>query len=279
MSQTFNGQPGGMIASLLPQQQQMVYGLDGTAYPSADAARAAGVFDFRYAPPMPQVPTSMPAAMPMAQAEGLPFAMPAARGSFNPLALRGSGLLSDLPAGAESTAPKYPQAWNVPDYFAPAAVQAYQMAGGGRTSSPTLSSNPGWDRMSSAEKAAFYRDNPTLAAITQMGQDFFGTTKLGLMQAALTPDFVADQRTISRGYDPFSSDPTSADSVAAALSRAGYSDLGGYNDSAPDMSDFRSSSGSGGSGGSGGGGNWSSSSNYSGGNRFTRSDVGSGDSI
>ena len=129
MSQTFSGE-GGMIASLLPQQQQMVYGLDGTAYPSADAARAAGVFDFRYAPPMAPVPTSMPAAMPIAQPEGLPFAMPAARGSFNPMALRGSGLLSETGSAVlPNNVPMYENTWKVPDYLAPARVQAMQAAG------------------------------------------------------------------------------------------------------------------------------------------------------
>jgi hypothetical protein len=130
MSQTFNGQSGGMIASLLPQQQQMVYGLDGTAYPSADAARAAGVFDFRYAPPMAPVPSAMPSAMPMAQAEGLPFSMPAARGSFNPLALRGSGLLTEAGSAVlPNNVPMYENTWKVPDYLAPARVQAMQAAG------------------------------------------------------------------------------------------------------------------------------------------------------
>ena len=139
MSQTFNGQTGGMIASLLPQQQQMVYGLDGTAYPSADAARASGVFDFRYAPPMAAVPTAMPAAMPMATAEASPFVMPAARGSFNPAAMRGSGLLSDVGAGSGlisggaglmGDVPMYGRTWNVPDYLAPARVQAMQASAG-----------------------------------------------------------------------------------------------------------------------------------------------------
>jgi hypothetical protein len=134
MSQTFNGQSGGMIASLLPSvmpQQQMVYGLDGTAYPSADAARAAGVFDFRYAPPMAPVPTSMPAAMPMAQPAGLPFAMPAARGSFNPMALRGSGLLSETGSAVlPNNVPMYENTWKVPDYLAPARVQAAQASAG-----------------------------------------------------------------------------------------------------------------------------------------------------
>jgi hypothetical protein len=126
MSQTFSGE-GGMVASLLPQQQQMVYGLDGTAYPSADAARAAGVFDFRYAPPMAPVPT----AMQMAPVDGLPFNVPAARGSFNPLALRGSGLLTEAGSAVlPNNVPMYENTWKVPDYLAPARVQAAQASAG-----------------------------------------------------------------------------------------------------------------------------------------------------
>jgi hypothetical protein len=261
MSQTFNGQTGGMIASLLPQQQQMVYGLDGTAYPSADAARASGVFDFRYAPPMAAVPTAMPAAMPMATAEASPFVMPAARGSFNPAAMRGSGLLSDVGAGSglisggsmsPSNVPMYGRTWNVPDYLAPASVQRSQamglmgnIGGGGSDYSDP---NPGWTNMSDAEKAAYYAENPTMGAITRAGQTAFGYAfpAFAAAQEYMSPGFAADQRTIASGYDPTNSDPFSADSVASDLSRAGYSDLGGYDDSAPDMSGFDTGGGDGG---------------------------------
>jgi hypothetical protein len=131
MSQTFSGE-GGMVASLLPQQQ-MVYGLDGTAYPSADAARAAGVFDFRYAPPMAAAPVAMPVATSandVTDWASLPFAPPTPRGSFNPMALRGSGLLSETGSAVlPNNVPMYENTWKVPDYLAPARVQAMQAAG------------------------------------------------------------------------------------------------------------------------------------------------------
>jgi hypothetical protein len=213
MSQTFNGESGGMITSLLPQQQQMVYGLDGTAYPSADAARAAGVFDFRYAPPMAPVPT----AMPMAPVEGLPFNVPAARGSFNPLALRGSGLLSDVGAGSglisggsmsPSNVPMYGRTWSVPDYLAPASVQRSQAMGlmgnvGGGGSDYT-DPNPEWTGMSDAAKAAYYAENPTMAAITRAGQTAFGYAfpAFAAAQEYMAPDFVRNQEMIAMGLNP-----------------------------------------------------------------------------
>jgi hypothetical protein len=97
--------------------------------------------------------------------------------------------------------------------------------------------NPGWTNMSDAEKAAYYAENPTMGSITRAGQTVFGYTPLGLLQSTFAPDFVADQRTIASGYDPTNSDPFSADSVATELSRAGYSDLGGYGEGNTSTSD------------------------------------------
>jgi hypothetical protein len=108
--------------------------------------------------------------------------------------------------------------------------------------------NSAWSQMSPAEQAAYYAENPTMAAITRAGQKAFSYTMPGLLQSTFAPDFVADQRTIASGYDPTNSDPFSADSVASELSRAGYSDLGGYNDSAPDMSGFDTGGGDSGGG-------------------------------
>jgi len=69
------------------------------------------------------------------------------------------------------------------------------------------SSNPGWDALSNAEKAAYYSDNPTMAAVTQFGQKAIGYAPFGVgmaMQAqqAMFPNFVADQTSIARGIDP-----------------------------------------------------------------------------
>ena len=76
-----------------------------------------------------------------------------------------------------------------------------QMMGGGSERSPS------WNDLSNAEKAAFYSENPTMAAITQFGQKAIGYAPFGVgmaMQAqkAMFPDFVRDQASIARGIDP-----------------------------------------------------------------------------
>jgi hypothetical protein len=99
-----------------------------------------------------------------------------------------------------------------PNYVDPAAVAAKRdpfdflrssfggsgSDGGGDYADP----NPGWTGMSDADKAAYYRENPTMAAITQAGQKAAGFTKLGLAQQYAVPDFVANEALIARGIDP-----------------------------------------------------------------------------
>ena len=72
-----------------------------------------------------------------------------------------------------------------------------QMMGGGGDG---RSSNPGWDAMSNAQKAGYYSDNPTMAAITQGLQKGFGLTSYGMLQNALAPDFVREQQAIAQGF-------------------------------------------------------------------------------
>ena len=79
-----------------------------------------------------------------------------------------------------------------------------QMMGGGGDG---RSSNPGWDALSNAEKAAFYSDNPTMAGITQFGQKALNYAPFGIglamrAQQAMFPQFVADQQSVARGIDP-----------------------------------------------------------------------------
>ena len=69
------------------------------------------------------------------------------------------------------------------------------------------SSNPGWDALSNAEKAAYYSDNPTMAAATQFGQKAIGYAPFGIglatmAQKAMFPNFVAEQASVARGIDP-----------------------------------------------------------------------------
>ena len=76
-----------------------------------------------------------------------------------------------------------------------------QMMGGGGDG---RSSNPGWDAMTNAEKAAFYSDNPTMAGITQFGQKALGYAPFGIglamrAQQAMFPQFVAEQKAIAQG--------------------------------------------------------------------------------
>ena len=79
-----------------------------------------------------------------------------------------------------------------------------QMMGGGGDG---RSSNPGWDAMTNAEKAAFYSDNPTMAGITQFGQKALSYAPFGIglamrAQQAMFPQFVAEQQSVARGIDP-----------------------------------------------------------------------------
>lgn len=64
------------------------------------------------------------------------------------------------------------------------------------------SANPAWDDLSNAEKAAYYSDNPTMAAVTQGLQKGFGLTSYGMLQNAMFPNFVAEQASVARGIDP-----------------------------------------------------------------------------
>ena len=55
--------------------------------------------------------------------------------------------------------------------------QMMSNAGDGR------SANLGWDAMSNAEKAAFYSNNPTMAGITQFGQQALNYAPFGVGMA------------------------------------------------------------------------------------------------
>lgn len=74
--------------------------------------------------------------------------------------------------------------------------QQQQMGGGGYSG---ISSNPGWDALSNQEKASFYEQNPTMAGITQLGQKAFGLSSYGMLQNALQPAFVSEQKAVAQG--------------------------------------------------------------------------------
>lgn len=80
---------------------------------------------------------------------------------------------------------------------AASAAPTEKMSDGASPNAPS-----GWDKMSSAEKAAYYAANPTMAAITQMGQKAFGMTGLGLLSRAVDPIAWGERSMEARGVDP-----------------------------------------------------------------------------
>jgi hypothetical protein len=97
-----------------------------------------------------------------------------------------------------------------------------------------------WSQMSPAEQAAYYNQNPTMAAITQAGQKAFGYAFPGVAAAQqyLAPDFVRDQEMIAMGlnpnqnfnvpgfdyggdYDSFASDRQTVDNIEAYTTAQG----------------------------------------------------------
>lgn len=59
-----------------------------------------------------------------------------------------------------------------------------------------------WSGMTDAQKANYYANNPTMAAITQLGQWAWGKTTPGMLQNLLNPSFVSDQQLVARGVTP-----------------------------------------------------------------------------
>ena len=81
-------------------------------------------------------------------------------------------------------------------------MQAIPGEGGGSERAPTA-----FDAMSNAERAAYYSDNPRMAAATQFGQKAIGYAPFGIglaarAQQAMFPQFVAEQASVARGIDP-----------------------------------------------------------------------------
>jgi len=68
--------------------------------------------------------------------------------------------------------------------------------------SSTAQEPSAWDKMSNAEKAAYYAANPTMAAITQMGQKAFGMTGLGQLAAYTNPQAYGEAQAVAKGFDP-----------------------------------------------------------------------------
>lgn len=105
-------------------------------------------------------------------------------------------------------------------------IMAQPARAGGGQGLPT-DYNPEWTALTDAEKAAFYAESPFFSKATQLGQDIFGFTKLGLLQKAVAPDFVARQKLIAQGINP---DDGSGDPTAGRY--MGYTDAYGSDPSA-----------------------------------------------
>lgn len=69
----------------------------------------------------------------------------------------------------------------------------------GGNGGPQTDHNPSWTALGDVGQANYYANNPTMAAITQLGQAGFGLTNLGKLQAKYAPDFVRQQEAIARG--------------------------------------------------------------------------------
>jgi len=76
-----------------------------------------------------------------------------------------------------------------------------QLGSDGGGSGP-VDTNPGWTNMTPAEQASYYAANPTMAGITQLGQQAWGLTTYGQLQNMLDPIGVAQAQTIAQGINP-----------------------------------------------------------------------------
>ena len=166
----------------------------------------------------------------------MPAAAPAA-----PMGLLGSGLESQdqfranapLLGGAPMIAD-----WRAYNPNRSANGLLNQMIAADRGSSSDKMEPSAWSQMSPAEQAAYYNQNPTMAAITQAGQKAFGFAFPGVAAAQryLAPDFVRDQEMIAMGLNPnqsFEVDGKTSgfnyggDYDSFSSERGGFTDAGG----------------------------------------------------
>jgi hypothetical protein len=68
-------------------------------------------------------------------------------------------------------------------------------------SDPYSDPNPSWSNMTDREKASYYAENPTMAAITQALQSGFGLTSLGMAQNYFSPETVNTASLNAQGFD------------------------------------------------------------------------------
>jgi len=126
---------------------------------------------------------------------------------------------------------------------APSAAPTYRLPAGysGEPGPSAPNPNDNWGQLTPLEQAQFYSMNPTLAAITQFGQNVFGYTTPGMIQNALVPGFVQEQKDIASGallnnymqqYDHFGNllTPNAAQTPAVPQNMGGTGITGGLLD-------------------------------------------------
>jgi len=77
-----------------------------------------------------------------------------------------------------------------------------QRGSGGGDNTGGIDTNSGWSNMTPAEQASYYAENPTMAGITQLGQQAFGLTSYGQIQNMMDPIGVAQAQTVAQGINP-----------------------------------------------------------------------------
>jgi hypothetical protein len=102
-------------------------------------------------------------------------------------------------AAPATPAPAVPAATAPLAALRPAAGGAASSYIEGPTSGPADDAAAAWGNMSPLEQAQYYSMHPTMAAITQLGQNIFGYTIPGMIQNALVPEDVQLAKDVANG--------------------------------------------------------------------------------
>jgi len=107
---------------------------------------------------------------------------------------------------ASSDVPKYTYDPVTQRYTLDTSILETKKEGSGNSDAGSSGSEPAapspFSALSPSERAAYYAANPTMAAITQLGQKGFGLTALGMLQNYFDPSIQANAGMEARGIDP-----------------------------------------------------------------------------
>lgn len=177
----------------------------------------------------PAGPAMSPYMDPTAMAQQAILARPM-RPSFT-----GQQLMSrEVPVGGQGNSGlAYPSMASTGLLRVPSYTSRYASGGGGSGGSDASQSPSGWSSMTPAEQAAYYAENPNMAAVTRAGQSAFGYTLPGLVQGLVDPGLVRDQGLIALGISP---DVAAAQEVGRQNAQEGFraSEYGLVNQYSPD---------------------------------------------